>query len=161
MRYSSSPASSRSVSAVYDGPPRSISTRLGSRPATSATAAATIAKRSSAAVIRRPALFCHGSLATTSNTVSSARASRTFSAATMCPMWTGSNVPPNTPTRTRWLSGAGEFGDDGGEVDHRIVLDDDVAVAKLLAPLLKRLADLLDGADQSEGGLGRLLRRQA
>ncbi len=44
--------------------------------------------------------FCHGSPATTSNTRSSVSAARASDAATRCPTWTGSNVPPSTPTRS-------------------------------------------------------------
>ena len=54
------------MSAVKLGPPRSISRRPASRPGTSATAASTIARRSSAGVIDRLPSFCHGTLATIS-----------------------------------------------------------------------------------------------
>jgi len=55
---------------VYDSPPRTISMSLASSPSTSSTAARTIASRSGAGVIARAPAFCHGTLATTSNTLS-------------------------------------------------------------------------------------------
>ena len=59
------------MSAVYEGPPASISTRLASSPSTSATAAATMPKRSSAGDTVRVPAFCQGTLFTTSSTRSS------------------------------------------------------------------------------------------
>ena len=56
------------MSAVKEGPPASISSRLASRPTTSATAASTMPKRSSAGETTRVPAFCHGTLLTISST---------------------------------------------------------------------------------------------
>src|SRR3954447_23816222 len=70
---------------------------LASTPAVPATAASTTARRSAAGGMRR-SLFCRGWLATTRSTRSRARSWRTLTAATRWPVWTGSNVPPSTPS---------------------------------------------------------------
>ena len=44
--------------------------------------------------------FCHGSPATTSSTRSRPSCARASAATTTCPTCTGSNVPPNTPSRS-------------------------------------------------------------
>ena len=79
-------------------PSDSTSTALASSPSMASTAHRVSARRSCADATTLPR-FCHGSPATTSSTRSNARRSRTSAATTMCAVWTGSNVPPNTPTR--------------------------------------------------------------
>src|SRR5687768_3399691 len=130
--------------------------RDASMPSRSCTAAAVTARRSSAGVSTRSPAFCHGTLATTSSTRSSASAWRTSTATERWPMWTGSNVPPRTPSLIDG-SGAGQPGHDRRERVHLAVVDHDVAEAVLLATLLQRLADLVDGAEDGEGHVQRLV----
>src|ERR1700712_6057855 len=48
-------------------------------------------------------LFCHGCPVGTNSTSSSSKRSATSEAATRCPWWIGSKVPPITPMRRRVL----------------------------------------------------------
>ena len=93
------PSSASRVSAVTDAASRSTSIADASTPSTPATASSTSASRSAADATTRPR-FCHGSPATTSSTRSRPSAARASAATTTWPTCTGSNVPPNTPSRS-------------------------------------------------------------
>src|SRR4051794_40745973 len=99
--------SASSVSAVTDASPRSISIADASMPSMPSTAMAASASRSAACATTRPR-FCHGSPATTSSTRSRPSWARVSAATTTCPTWTGSNVPPNTPSRSPVIGGVYE-----------------------------------------------------
>src|SRR5882757_8281827 len=89
---------SRRVSMVYVGPARSMSTRLTENRGSAEVAITVIRYRSSAADTAR-SVFCHGAPVGTNTTSSRSKRSATSLAATKCPWWMGSNVPPMTPTR--------------------------------------------------------------
>src|SRR5512141_2764945 len=89
---------SRRVSAVYVGPPRSMSTRDTQNRGLDAVAITVIRYRCSAGVTRRSD-FCQGSPVGTNTTSSSSNHACTSEAATRWPWWIGSNVPPITPMR--------------------------------------------------------------
>src|SRR6476646_3791117 len=82
---------------VYVGPPRSMSTRDTQKRGLEAVAMTVIRYRCSAVVTWRSD-FCHGSPVGTKTTSSSSNHDCTSEAATRCPWWIGSNVPPITPT---------------------------------------------------------------
>src|SRR3954453_19819462 len=86
------------VSTVSVGPSRSTSTRLTLKRGLDAVAITVIRYRSSAAETCRSA-FCQGSPVGTKTTSSRLNRLATSEAATRCPWWIGSKVPPITPTR--------------------------------------------------------------
>src|SRR4029079_8240229 len=98
-------ARSRSVSIVYVGPPRSMSTRDTVNRGLDAVATTVIRYRCSAGETTRSA-FCHGSPVGTNTTSSRSNQACTSLAATKWPWWIGSKVPPITPTRRRPVCGA-------------------------------------------------------
>src|SRR5688572_27701966 len=90
-------ARASTVSAVYDGPARSISIRLIAKAGLSAIASCAITNRRSGSLTVPPGL-CGGRPAGTNRIRSSFSDSRASSAMARCPMWIGSNVPPITPS---------------------------------------------------------------
>src|SRR3990172_4647930 len=89
--------SSSSVSTLYEGPPRSTSSGQGVNAGCPSMASRTRASLCLAGVTDRRVLR-HGSPAGTQSTRLSCNCSRARSASTKCPRWTGSNVPPRTPS---------------------------------------------------------------
>ena len=75
-----------------------MSTRLTENRGLDAVAITVIRYRSSDGATRRPS-FCHGCPVGTNTTSSSEKKCATSLAATRCPWWIGSNVPPITPIR--------------------------------------------------------------
>src|SRR5581483_9106342 len=127
--------------------------RLTSRPSIPSTAAPTIASRSSAGVMARVPVFCHGVLATTMRTRSSSRSCRAVAAAATWPTCTGSNVPPSTPRRV--MFGAGSGADQArhhrGEGLEGVTGDGPVAETELLSTGLQGLGDLLRRPGDHDG----------
>src|SRR4051812_12972625 len=114
MKYRSASDSSswrsRSVSMVYVGPLRSMSTRETQNRGFEAVAMTVIRYRSSAADTCR-SCFCHGWPVGTKTTSSRSNQACTSLAATRWPWWIGSKVPPMTPTRRRRVAFSAEPSD--------------------------------------------------
>src|SRR3954463_16504300 len=85
---------------VYVGPSRSMSTRDTQNRGLDAVAITVMRYRSSAAETCR-SCFCQGCPVGTNTTSSSPNQACTSLAATRCPWWIGSKVPPMTPMRRR------------------------------------------------------------
>ena len=92
--------SDRSVSTVYDVPPRSSSTKDTASRGSPATASSHSSARTAAPGSSATAL-CGGTAAGTSSTRSSPRRSSASWASTRWPRCGGLNVPPRMPTRAR------------------------------------------------------------
>ena len=78
--------------------------------------------------------------------------------ASACSTWIPERFADGTAT-VRPSSGAGELGDDRGELVDVVVADDDVRQAPLLAAAVQLLGDLVLGADERRARLERLLGR--